>query len=474
MCQGKAGESSFAAQLPRGESKDRVVSFRLHTALQGLLLTVTCRLQLKSKETEHLRSAYEELAASFEQLRLESEAREALYVEQINSWRGEVDSKHAQYEEAYSQVLRPEELEKLRNHLVEEIEVPTRVVIYELQCELDDAVRVYDNAVADLDALRTLHDVEIARLLKEMESQKIEHAKEIDTMREEFNAHEENLKLKSEEVAALRADAANQLHILAQNRAVASDNELQRRLRTQALHAAERADQELRSRTVQTEQLERRVKMLQDKADENALLAHRLQAALEESEGQKDNLMRMLEKQHSQRTEKIKQAVSKATQKFTVVEAHISVEREEAARNYRTMATRFKAHDEALQKVQKSCVAEIQAAENSARAAESRRLQTEIKLDATLTDLAACKVDLLKATSEVDALRESFARLDMEYSCQIPSLRNALEQSRAVRINFPQFSIVFTFRNFPTGQDSRKDARDRLKQSGRDAKERDA
>ena len=109
------------------------------------------------------------------------------------------------------------------------------------------------------------------------------------------------------------------------------------------------------------------------------------------------------------------------------------------------MATRFKAHDEALQKVQKSCVAEIQAAENSARAAESRRLQTEIKLDATLTDLAACKVDLLKATSEVDALRESFARLDMEYSCQIPSLRNALEQSRAVRINFPQFSIVFTF-----------------------------
>ena len=141
----------------------------------------TCRLQLKSKETEHLRSAYEELAASFEQLRLESEAREALYVEQINSWRGEVDSKHAQYEEAYSQVLRPEELEKLRKHLVEEIEVPTRVVIYELQCELDDAVRVYANAVADLDALRTLHDVEIARLLKEMESQKIEHAKEIDT-----------------------------------------------------------------------------------------------------------------------------------------------------------------------------------------------------------------------------------------------------------------------------------------------------
>ena len=95
------------------------------------------------------------------------------------------------------------------------------------------------------------------------------------------------------------------------------------------------------------------------------------------------------------------------------------------------MATRFKAHEEALEKVQKSCVAEIQAAENSARAAESRRLQMEIKLDATLTDLAACKVDLLKATGEVEALRESFMRLDMEYSCQIPSLRNALEQSRA-------------------------------------------
>ena len=97
------------------------------------------------------RSAYEELAASLSSF-VWSEAREVLYVEQINSWRGVVDSKHAQYEEAYSQGGRRSSKSS---------QPPSRrtssdtATIYELQCELDDAVWVYDNAAADLDALRT-------------------------------------------------------------------------------------------------------------------------------------------------------------------------------------------------------------------------------------------------------------------------------------------------------------------------------
>ena len=139
--------------------------------------------------------------------------------------------------------------------------------------------------------------------------------------------------------------------------------------------------------------------------------------------------MRMLEKQHSQRTEKIKQAVSKATQNLQWLRRtslwNVKKLLEIIARWRRADARRSSS------KVQKSCVAEIQAAENSARAAESEDYRRKLNLMPP-DRFGRCKVDLLKATSEVDALRESFARLDMEYSCQIPSLRNALEQSRAV------------------------------------------
>jgi hypothetical protein len=58
-------------------------------------------------------------------------------------------------------------------------------------------------------------------------------------------------------------------------------------------------------------------------------------------------------------------------------------------------------------------------------------------------DLAACKADLLRATAEAEALRESVARLDREYSCEVPLLKNALEQSRAVRKSFSRASFKF-------------------------------
>ena len=238
-------------------------------------------MQLKSQEEGHVCSAYEELAESFEELRAESEAREAGFLEQINHWRREVDVKHSQYEEAHSQVLQPDELEKLRKHIVEEIEVPTRVIVQELQCEMDEAVSVYAKAVADLDALRTHHHVEVARLLQENEYQKIEHAKEIDTLRSELNIYEENLRLKSEEAAALKANVTKHLHISFQNRTLASDNQVQRELRAQAVSVAERAEQELRSRTIQNDQLERRVKILEADSEEKESRAMRLRAALE-------------------------------------------------------------------------------------------------------------------------------------------------------------------------------------------------
>jgi hypothetical protein len=400
-------------------------------------------MQLKSQEEGHVCSAYEELAESFEELRAESEAREAGFLEQINHWRREVDVKHAQYEEAHSQVLQPDELEKLRKHIVEEIEVPTRVLVQELQCEMDEAVSVYAKAVADLDALRTHHHVEVARLLQENEYQKIEHAKEIDTLRSELNIYEENLRLKSEEAAALKANVTKHLHISFQNRTLASDNQVQRELRAQAVSVAERAEQELRSRTIQNDQLERRVKILEEDSEEKESRAMRLRAALEVSEEQKANLIRLLAKQQTRRTVKMKQAVSEASQKFTELESHFLVEREEAAKNRHSMVMRIQTHEEALDKIQESCVAEIQAAKKSAHLAETRRLNVEIKLDAALMDLAACKADLLRATAEAEALRESVARLDREYSCEVPLLKNALEQSRAVRKSFSRASFKF-------------------------------
>ena len=51
---------------------------------------------------------------------------ERFYKEQVETWRGDLELKHAQFEEARAQIMQPRELDTLRKQLMEEIETPAR------------------------------------------------------------------------------------------------------------------------------------------------------------------------------------------------------------------------------------------------------------------------------------------------------------------------------------------------------------
>ena len=79
----------------------------------------------------------------------------------------------------------------------------------------------------------------------------------------------------------------------------------------------------------------------------------------------------------------------------------------------------------------------VNAAEDSARKrrkAEAGKIEAEIKLDAALTELAACKSDTLKAVGEAEGLRAALAVMEREYANEVPALRADLEQFKKVRV----------------------------------------
>ena len=84
--------------------------------------------------------------------------------------------KRQQFEDAHNCILRPRELEKLRQQLLEELELPTREVMKDLHDEVENATQGYALAVSDLRTLRSQYDIEVARLLGENESLRCDHS----------------------------------------------------------------------------------------------------------------------------------------------------------------------------------------------------------------------------------------------------------------------------------------------------------
>ena len=108
---------------------------------------------------------------------------ERFYKEQVETWRGDLELKHAQFEEARAQIMQPRELDTLRKQLMEEIETPARAKLHAYEAEIEEQTERYTQAVRDLETLRTAHDVEVARLLKDNEYQRMEHAQRASMMK---------------------------------------------------------------------------------------------------------------------------------------------------------------------------------------------------------------------------------------------------------------------------------------------------
>ena len=53
-----------------------------------------------------------------------------------------------------------------------------------------------------------------------------------------------------------------------------------------------------------------------------------------------------------------------------------------------------------------------------------------MKLDASLTELAACKSDMLRAVGEAEGLRAALSVMEREYANEVPALRKDLEQCK--------------------------------------------
>ena len=62
---------------------------------------------------------------------------ERFYKEQVETWRADLELKHAQFEESRAQIMQPRELDTLRKQLMEEIETPTRAKLHAYEAEIE-------------------------------------------------------------------------------------------------------------------------------------------------------------------------------------------------------------------------------------------------------------------------------------------------------------------------------------------------
>ena len=90
-----------------------------------------------------MRSAYSVLSAEYESIRADSHAAEVLFEEHAAISRKEIELRRQQFEEAHKGILRPQEMQKLRQQLLEELELPTRKAMNELEYEVEDATQSY-------------------------------------------------------------------------------------------------------------------------------------------------------------------------------------------------------------------------------------------------------------------------------------------------------------------------------------------
>ena len=157
---------------------------------------------------------------------------ERFYKEQVETWRGDLELKHAQFEEARAQIMQPRELDTLRKQLMEEIETPARAKLHAYEAEIEEQTERYTQAVRDLEPrCARAHDVEVARLLKDNEYQRMEHAQRASMMKKETQALEEALDAKARDQETLEAELREMAELKARNASLANDAETSRRAR---------------------------------------------------------------------------------------------------------------------------------------------------------------------------------------------------------------------------------------------------
>lgn len=394
-------------------------------------------MQLKGHHN-NIQTAYDTLASQFHALQNEKGAMEAHHLAQIEGWRHELEAKQGQFEEARAQVMQPRELDKLRKQLLEELETPTREKIRAYECEIEESVERYTQAVRDLESLRTQHDIEVARLLKELEYQRIDHGQELAIARKELEMAEQTAATKATRIEDLEAECRENLQVRANNAALAADNESQRKLRQEAVLAMEKAQTQLTQHSIITDKLERRINSLQTEIEVCNGEYSKLQIKLEQCESGKADLQNRLDEFEFKHRTDLKRAHAEAAKERAELESEFAIEREEAEEKEQAILIRLAAHDASIKKIQDDCDAKVYAAEDSARSArrkaEAGKIEAEIKLDAALTELAACKSDTLKAVGEAEGLRAALAVMEREYANEVPALRADLEQFKKVRM----------------------------------------
>ena len=384
----------------------------------------------------NIQTAYDSLAARYLELQSEKSAIESQHEDQVERWRHELESKHSQFEEARAQIMKPRELEKLRKQLIEEIERPTREKLLSYEQELDESAEKYSQAVRDLEILRTQHEIEVARLLKENEYRKIDHAQEITMIRKELEMSDETVAAKVQQIDALQAEICEQLQLKANNTALEAEIESERELHQKAVVVAETAEKQLKHHIHIAEKLERRIVGLQAEVEERKMDYSRLTIKVDQAETSKAELQNRIDELQFKHRSEIKRLQAEAAKERVELEAELAIEREEADEKEQGILMRLAAHDATIKKVQDDCDTKVSAAEDSSREARRRaeagKIEAEMKLDAALTELAACKSDALKAVGEAGGLRAALAVMEREYAHEVPGLRKDLEQYKKV------------------------------------------
>jgi hypothetical protein len=380
-----------------------------------------------------MRLAYSVLSAEYESIRADSHAAEVLFEEHAAISRKEIEMRRQQFEEANKCILRPQEIEKLRQQLLEELELPTREAMNELEYEVEDATQSYAKAVRALRSLRAQHDVEVARLLSENESLRRDHSQELRVLHKELRVMEDILKFKSQEVKQLEKQLRDSTHVLARDDALAT----QSNLRKLAVLAAEKAEERLAAQISLTGQLERRLSSTVAQITVREDHIERLMSSLNEAESHKVILLRKVETDQRKHLEEVKRVTAHANLAIAELKARFDVERVEAANATRSISLKLTSHEDCLKIIQDECDRRARSAEASSRrahqSATASKLESDLKLDASATELIACKSELLKASGETEGLRRALAAMDGGSGKQLPTYFNLLEQCKSVR-----------------------------------------
>jgi len=357
---------------------------------------------------------------------------ESFYKDQVETWRNELELKHAQFEEARAQIMQPRELDELRKQLMEEIETPTRAKLRAYEIEIEEGAEKYTQAVRDLETLRTQHDVEVARLLKENEYQRMEYAQKISMVRKELECAEEELAQSSRDNDALRVEVRDLLALKSENGRLTNENDSYERARNEAVAASEKAEQKLKLHAAVTEKLERRIHVLQAELETRDAEILRGKESVAEERNKNERLQTSLDEVAFKHRADLKLERARAAKDRAELEAEFAIEREEAEEKEQGIIARLATFDASVKKIQDECDARVYAAEDAARehrrSAEAGKIDAEVKLDASLTELAACKSDMLRAVGEAEGLRAALAVMEREYANEVPALRGDFEQ----------------------------------------------